>query len=96
MKRGRKMGFPLGWTELKPSEMPSSRRSRTSSVKPYWSMKMTEPKTVTTPLDGKWIVGHEEKREDGVHFTIEISCKDREELGALQSYLVSLRKVPPL
>ena len=57
---------------------------------------MTEPKTVTTPLDGKWIVGHEEKREDGVHFTIEISCKDREELGALQSYLVSLRKVPPL
>ena len=28
------MGFPDGWTELKPSEMPSSRKSRKSSVKP--------------------------------------------------------------
>jgi hypothetical protein len=25
------MGFPLGWTDLDPSEMPSSRRSRKSS-----------------------------------------------------------------
>ena len=27
------MGFPLGWTELKPSEMPSSRKSQKSSAK---------------------------------------------------------------
>jgi hypothetical protein len=27
------MGFPLGWTDLKPSEMPSSRKSQKSSAK---------------------------------------------------------------
>lgn len=28
------MGFPIGWTELEVSEMPSSRKSRTKSLKP--------------------------------------------------------------
>ena len=54
-------------------------------------------KTITTnPLNGKWIVGHEEKRVGEERFTVEISCKDRKELYELQDYLVKLREVRPL